>query len=67
MVGIAFWCFSSLVVLSEVGKGLKRRSGAGLGVMMLPVESYVYMQKKLLERGDPLSLCLADYNILQNT
>jgi len=47
-------------VLSEVCKGLKRRSGAGLGVMMLPVETYVFIQKTLLGRGDPLSLCLAD-------
>ena len=33
---------------------------AGLGVIMLLVETFIFVQKKLHERGDPLSRCLAD-------
>ena len=47
-------------VLTEVCKGLKRRGGLGLGVMMLPVVTYVFMQKTLRAKGDPFSLLLAD-------
>jgi len=52
-------------VISEVCKGLKRRSGAGLGSMMLPVQTFVFGQKVLRQRGDERSLLLADASLMR--
>jgi hypothetical protein len=52
-------------VTSLVVKGLQKKSGKGLGVLELPVVSFVYLQKKWREEGTPLSLLLADSQILR--
>ena len=48
-----------------VVKGLKRKSGKGLGVLELPPVSFVYTQKKWLQENTPRSLLLADSQILR--